>query len=93
MLILWLLVGVVACAVGLIPVGAIILLGLAIFGIVRTVRKEYSAYNIEILLSELEPSFNECIRQKEEADESVKRWSEYVKKAEFVENYDKTSNS
>lgn len=92
-LILWLLVGVLACAVGLIPVGAIILLGLAIFGIVRTGRKEYSAYNIEILLSELEPSFNECIRQKEEADESVERWSEYVKKAEFVENYDKTSNS
>ena len=66
---------------------------LAIFGIVRTVRKEYSAYNIEILLSKLEPSFNECIRQKEEADESVERWREYVKKAEFVENYDKTSNS
>ena len=93
MLILWFLVGVLACAVGLIPVGAIILLGLAIFGIARTVRKSYSAYNIELLLSELEPSFKECIRQKEKADESVERWREYVKKAEFVENHDKTSNS
>lgn len=93
MLILWLVIGILACTVGLIPVGAIMILAFVVYGIVRTVRKSYSAYNVELLLSELEPSFKECIRQKEKADESVDRWREYVKKAEFVESYDKTSNS
>ena len=93
MLILWFLIGVLACVVGLIPLGAIMLVGLAIYGIARTVRKSYSTFSIELLLSELEPSFKECIRQKEKAEESVEYWRDFVKKAEFVENYDKTSHS
>ena len=39
MLILWLVIGILACTVGLIPVGAIMLLALVVYGIVRTVRK------------------------------------------------------
>lgn len=92
-LILLFLIGAIACAVGLIPVGATILIGLAVFGIVRAIRKSYANYSLEWLLGELEPSFKETIQQKEKAEKDVEYWQNYVKKAEFVKNYDETSNS
>jgi len=92
-LILLFLIGAIACVVGLIPVGAAILIGLAVFGIVRAIRKSYANYSLEWLLCELEPSFKETIQQKEKAEKNVEYWQNYVKKAEFVKNYDETSNS
>ncbi len=90
-LIIFTILGIISCIVGLVPLGIPLIVASVILGIISMLVESYRKYNVECLFCELDAKFKEYKQQKEKAEEAVDYWKGYVTKAEYVERNNKNN--
>ncbi|MBQ7109058.1 MAG: hypothetical protein IJN99_01700 [Clostridia bacterium] len=91
-LIIFVILGIISCIIGLVPIGAPVIIGGIVLGLISMLKESYRKYKVECLFSELDTKFKEYKERKDKAEETVDYWKGYVSKAEYVERNDKSNN-
>lgn len=81
--------GILLCVVGLIPVGAVFIGIGCLMAIISAFKESNLKEKVEKIFIEKEPTFKNYIYKKESTKEDEKYWKEFDKKAEYIEKNDK----